>query len=169
MMAPDPNLRPPRRRRRLSPATLRALALGAALFWAPALLLQWRIIPGENFLPAIALFGFLVPLTLLAAWRAWFDSPTRAERLAHWVRLAIAGPYLGAIAVGAATFFAGGDFDLWRTSPTSPAASGILLPLALLTVRPSMMLLKYSLFVAAAAILIVTLFIPKGAHRPLDA
>lgn len=148
--------------------TTAALATGAALFWAPSLLLRWQLEEGEMFHPAIAIHGILVPASLFFAWRAWFDAPTRAERLAAWVRLALAGPYLGGVVVGAVTFFAGGDYDRWRTNPATPAASGILLPLVLLTARPGLMLLRYSNFAAAAVIVILTLFIPRGAHRPLD-
>jgi hypothetical protein len=156
------------RRRWPSAATWLALGLGASLFWGPAVVLKARLGPGEKFHFAIAAFTVLLPASLFLAWRAWFDAPTRAERLARWVKLAFAGPYLGAVLVGAVTFFAGGEYDRWRSNPSTPAASGILLPLVLLTARPAMMLLEYSAFGAAAAIVVLTLFIPKGAHRPID-
>ncbi len=154
------------RRRLPSRTTLAALATGAVVFWAPALLLRSRLEPHETFRAAIALFGLLVPLALVAVWRAWFDAPTRTERLGHWLRLALFGPYLGAVLVGAVTFFAGPEFREYRDSPAAPSASGVLLPVALLTVRAATMLLHHSLFVAAAVLLVVTLFVPRGAHRP---
>lgn len=138
------------------------------MFWGPAVALKLRLAPGERFHAAIALFALLLPMALLLVWRAYFDAPTRAERLRAWVKLALAGPYAGAVLVGAVTYFAGEEFERWRTNPQTPAASGILLPVALLTARPGMMLLQYSTFAAAAAVVVVTLFIPKGAHRPLD-
>jgi hypothetical protein len=161
-------MRAMRSRRLPTRSTLAAVLAGAAVFWAPAIALRARLAPNERFHLAILLFAVLVPASLLAVWRAWFDAPTRAERLARWVRLALLGPYLGAVAVGAATYFAGGEFEAYRTSPRTPSASGLLLPLALLTVRAGQMLLQYSLFAACAVVILMTLFIPKGAHRPVE-
>lgn len=149
-------------------ATLGTAIVGASLFWLPALLLRTRLHPGERFHVAIALFAVLVPASMLAVWRAWLDAPTRAERLARWVKLAFLGPYVGAVVIGAVTYFAGGEYDAFRARPGTPAATGILLPLALLTVRAGQMVVEYGLFGAAAAIVVVTLFIPKGAHRPVE-
>jgi predicted membrane protein len=124
--------------------------------------------PGGHFHPAIALFGVLVPAALFFVWRAWFDASTRAERLGTWVRLSILGPYVGAVLVGIITYFTSEEFENWRANPQTPTASGLLLPLALVTVIPGLMFLRYSMFIAAPVVLIFTLFIPKGAHRPLD-
>jgi hypothetical protein len=166
-MTPDQT--PAATRRRIpAKATVAALAVGAAVFWGPAALVESRLVPGERFHVSIALFAILIPLSLFLVWRAYFDAPTRAERLRHWLRLAIAGPYLGAVLVGAITFFVGEEFERWRANPATPAASGVLLPLVLLTARPGMMLLRFSTFAAAAVVLVVTLFVPKGAHRSLD-
>ncbi|HKE01309.1 MAG TPA: hypothetical protein VKE69_09890 [Planctomycetota bacterium] len=151
-----------------SAATLRAVVVGAAVFWAPALLLRSRLGPDERFHAAIAIHAVLVPAALLAVWRAWFDAPTRAERLARWVRLALLGPYLGAVAIGAITYFAGPEFDAYRTDPRTPSASGLLLPLALVTVRPGQIVVEYSMFAACAVLVVATLFVPKGAHRPVE-
>jgi hypothetical protein len=140
-------------------------AAGAAVFWGPAVALRARLAEGERFHWAIALFGVLTPAALLAVWRAWCDAPTRAERLKAWVRLAFLGPYLGAVALGAITYFAGEDFQAYRSHPAAPAASAFLLPIALLTVRAGQMLLEYSLFAAFAAVVVATLFVPRGAHR----
>ncbi|MBI3820249.1 MAG: hypothetical protein HY286_16265 [Planctomycetes bacterium] len=148
--------------------TLVAVAAGAVLFWGPPVLLSLRIEPGERFHGAIAIFGVLEPAALFFAWRAWFDAPTRAERLGRWVRLALAGPFIGAVAIGAITFFASDEFAAWSRNPQTPAASGFVLPLALLTVRPCQMFLRYYTFAAAPILIILTLLIPKGAHRPLD-
>src|SRR5262245_38001189 len=101
------------------------------------------MLPGERFHWAIALFGVLVPASLIAVWRAWFDAPTRAERLSWWVRLAFLGPYAGAVAIGAFTYFASGEFEAYRTNPATPSATGVLLPLALITVRAGQMVLEY--------------------------
>jgi hypothetical protein len=144
---------------------LATVAAGALLFWAPAIALRARLEEGERFHLAIALFGALTPAALLAVWRAWLDSPTRAERLRGWIRLAFVGPYAGAVAVGAITYFAGSEYDAYRSNPAAPAASGLLLPIALLTVRAGQMLLEYALFAAFAVVVVATLFIPRGAHR----
>lgn len=148
--------------------SLAAIGAGALLFWGPPLLLHSRIAPGEHFHLAIALFAVLIPAALFFAWRAWFDAPTRADRLGRWVRLALVGPYVGSVAVGAATFFLGSEFSQWSSNPRTPAASGLILPLALVTVRPCLMMLKFSLVATGPAVLILTIFIPRGAHRPLD-
>lgn len=160
---------PVRAARRLpSIATFTAVAVGGAVSWAPPVLLRSRMEPGEKFHIAAALFAVLVPAALFFVWRAWFDAPTRAERLGRWVRVGLVGPYAGAVVVGAVTFFTSEEFAAWTSNPQTPAASGVLLPLALLTVRPCLMFLRFSMFGAAPALIILTLMIPKGAHRPLD-
>ena len=154
-------------RRFPSRTTILAVAAGGALFWAPALLLRLRLEKGEKFLAAIPVLTVLVPLALLAVWRAWFDAPTRAERLALWVKLGLIGPYVGAVLVGAATFFSAGEYDAWQSNPETPAVSGVFLPFALLTVRAGLAMLHNSLFLAFPVLVVITLLIPKGAHRPV--
>lgn len=156
------------KRRLPSRTTLLAVAAGAAVFWGPPLALSFFVERGEKFHLAIALNAVLVPLAMFLGWCAWFDAPTRAERLGRWVRMAIAGPYAGAVIVGALTFFLGPEFHIWSDNPRTPAASGVLLPIALFTVKPGQMLMTHSMFAAAPVLLIITLLIPKGAHRPLD-
>jgi len=160
----------PGRRSRFAPsrATVRAVAVGAALFWLPAVALKLRLEPQERFLPGILLFAVLLPLSLFLAWRAWFDAPTRAERLASWVRLALLGPYVGAVLVGAGVFFLGGEFAQFQGNPQTPAAAGILLPVALLTVRAGLAFLQLSTFAAFGILLIITVLLPRGAMRVVE-
>ncbi|MFN0205342.1 MAG: hypothetical protein ACKVS6_03410 [Planctomycetota bacterium] len=159
---------PPRTSRIPSRTTLLAIASGALIFWLPPIALKLRMQSGEHFHAAILMNAVLVPAALFLVWRAWFNADTRAERLGHWVRLAVAGPYAGAVFVGCATYFVSDEFRNWRGNPHTPAASGFLLPLSLTTVIPGLVILRFNMFIAAPVLLILTLFIPKGAHRPLD-